>query len=306
MLINEIKYRLGEFIIIEHNEVLLTWVTHIALGAQRSGRCFIIGNILVIGRLEGEEAGYLKLEFHEHLMKLPAWNKTRYYCFASSLRKVGTEQSLTSYLTEQLSIDKIGMEAVNITVPSIFRLGRYKITVGENSIISWQTIGELNRTVGGTCFTESGILFIGPKEDELDEGHSRKKFLNGLNLLPQWDKTFAWGHYGSLRICKEPKPRKSYAAFWKPECVKTCITNNMPFFQSQELRKERRSGLKVSGLEWLKITWNRVVEWKVWGRLTTLIIASIFFGLRIFMFIVEKIVCLSQRIIERFRKHRSK
>jgi hypothetical protein len=306
MLINEIKYRLGEFIIIEHSEVLLTWVTHIALGAQRSGRCFIIGNILVIGPLEGEEAGYLKLEFHEHLMKLPAWNKTRYYCFASSLRKVGTEQSLSSYLTEQLSIDKIGMEAVNINVPSTFRLGRYKITVGENSIISWQTIGELNRTVGGTCFTESGILFIGPKEDELDEGHSRKKFLNGLNLLPQWDKTFAWGHYGSLRICKEPKPRKSYAAFWKPECVKTCITNNMPFFQSQELRKERRSGLKVSGLEWLKITWNRVVEWKVWGRLTTLIIASIFFGLRIFMFIVEKIVCLSQRIIERFRKHRAK
>ena len=306
MLINEIKYRLGEFIILEHSGVLLTWVTHIALGAQRSGRCFIIGNILVIGPLEGEEAGYLKLEFHEHLIKLPAWNKTRYYCFASSLRKVGTEQSLTRYLTEQLSIGKIGMEAVNITVPSTSRLGRYKITVGENSIISWQTIGELNRTIGGTCFTESGILFIGSKEDELDEGRSRKIFFNGLKLLPQWDKTFAWGHYGSLRICKEPKPRKSYAAIWKPECVKTCITNNMPFFQSQELRKERISELKVSGFEWLKMAWHRVVAWKVWGRLTTLIIAGIFFGLRIVMFIVEKIEFLSHRIIERFRKHRSK
>ncbi len=306
MLINEIKYRLGEFIIIEHSGVLLTWVTHIALGAQRSGRCFIIGNILVIGPLDGEEAGHLKLEFHEHLMKLPPWNKTRYYCFASSLRKVGTEQSLTSHLIEQLSIDKIGMGAVNITVPSTFRLGRYKITVGENSIISWQTIGELNRTIGGNCFAESGILFIGPKEDELDEGQSRKIFFNGLKLLPQWDKTFAWGHYGSLRICKEPKPRKSYADFWKPECVKTCITNNMPFFQSQELRKERSSELKVSGFEWLKMAWHRVVEWKVWGRLTTLIIASIFFGLRIFMFIVEKIEFLSHRMIERFRKHRSK
>jgi len=305
-LINQIKYRLGEFIIIEHSGVLLTCVTHIALGAQRSGRCFIVGNILVIGPWDSEKAGHLKLEFHEHLMKLSAWNKTRYYCFASSLRKVGTEQSLTSYLTGQLSIDKIGMEAVNITVPSTFRLDRYKITVGENSIISWQTIGELNRTIGGRCFTESGILFIGPKENELDEGQSRKIFFNELKLLPQWDKTFAWGHYGSLRICKESKSWKSYKAIWKPEYVKTCITNNMPFLQSQEFRKERSSELKVSVFEWLKIAWHRIVEWKVWGRLTSLIIAGIFFGLRIFMFIVEKIAFLSHMIIERFRKHRSK
>lgn len=306
MLMNEIKYRLGEFIIIEHRGVLLTWVTHIALGAQRSGRCFIVGNILVIGTLDREEAGHLKLEFHEHLMKLPAWNKTRYYCFASSLRKVGTEQSLTTYLIEQLSIDKIGMGAVNITVPGTFRLGRYKITVDENSIVSWQTIGDLNRTIGGTCFTESGILFIGPKENELDEGQSRKIFFNELKLLPQWDKTFAWGHYGSLRICKESKSRKPYNAIWKPEYVKTYITTNMPFLQSQELRKEKSSEPKVSVFEWLKMAWHRIVEWKVWGRLAGLIIAGTFFGFRIFIFIIEKIVFLSQRIIERFRKHRSK
>jgi len=306
MLISENRYRLNEFIIIEHSGFLLTCVTHIALGAQRSGRCFIIGNILVIGPWDREEAGHLKLEFHEHLMKLPEWNKTRYYCFASSLRKIGTEQSLTSYLTEQLSIDKIGMEAVNITLPSTFRLDRYKITVAENSIISWQTIGELNRTIGGKCFTESGILFIGPKENKLDEGQSRKIFLNELKLLPQWDKTFAWGHYGSLRICKESKPRQSYKSIWKPKHVKTYLTNNMPFLQSQEFRKERSSGLKVSVFEWLKMAWYRIVEWKVWGRLTSLIIAGIFFGLHIFMFIVEKIAFLSHRIIKRFRKHRSK
>jgi hypothetical protein len=280
--------------------------THIALGAQRSGRCFIVGNILVIGSLDREEAGYLKLEFHDQLMNLPPWDKTRYYCFASSLRKVGTEQSLTSYLIEQLSIDKIGIGAFNIAVPSKFRLDRYKITVGENSIISWQTIGELNRTIGGKCFTESGILFIGPKEDELDEGQSRKIVFNELKLLPQWDKTFAWGHYGCLRICKESKPRKSYKAIWKPEYAKTCITNNMPFLGRQEFRKERGSELKVSVFEWLKMAWYRIAEWKVWGRLTSLIIVGIFFGLRIFMFIIEKIAFLSHRIIERLRKHRSK
>ena len=306
MLLNEIKYRLGEFIIIEHSGVLLTWVTHIALGAQRSGRCYIVGNILVIGSLDREEAGFLKLEFHEQLMKLPPWDKTRYYCFASSLRKVGTEQPLTSYFTEQLSVDKIGIEAVNINVPSKFRLDRYRITVNENSIILWQTIGELNRTIGGRCFTESGILFIGPQENELDEGQSRKIFFNELKLLPQWDKTFAWGHHGSLRICEESKPRKSYKAIWKPEYMKTYITNNMPFLHRQEFRKERNSELKVSVFDSLKMTLHRIIGWKVWSRLASLIIAGTFFGFRIFIFIIEKIVFLSRKIIERFRKHRLK
>jgi len=304
MLMNEIKYKLGEFIIIEHSGVLLTWVTHIALGAQRSGRCFIVGNILLIGPLDREAAGFLKLEFYEHLMKLPPWDKTRYYCFASSLRKVGTEESLESYLTEQLFIDKMGMESVNITAPGTFRLDRYKINVGENSIISWQTIGELNRTIGGRCFTESGILFIGPKENELDEAQSRKIFLNELKLLPKWDKTFAWGNYGSLRICEESKPRKSYKAIWKPEYMKTYVTNNRPFLHRQESRKERNSALKVLVFDWLKTTWHRIVDWKVWGRLAGLIIAGTFFGFRLFMFIIEKLLFLSQRIIERFRKHR--
>ena len=304
MLMNEIKYKLGEFIIIEHSGVLLTWVTHIALGAQRSGRCFIVGNILLIGPLDREAAGFLKLEFHEHLMKLPPWDKTRYYCFASSLRKVGTEESLESYLTEQLFIDKMGMESVNITAPGTFRLDRYKINVGENSIISWQTIGELNRTIGGRCFTESGILFIGPKENELDEAQSRKIFLNELKLLPKWDKTFAWGNYGSLRICEESKPRKSYKAIWKPEYMKTYVTNKRPFLHRQESRKERNSALKVLVFDWLKTTWHRIVDWKVWGRLAGLIIAGTFFGFRLFMFIIEKLLFLSQRIIERFRKHR--
>jgi hypothetical protein len=304
MLINDIKYRLGDFIIIEHSGVLLTWVTHIALGAQRSGRCFILGNILLIGSLDREEAGFLKLEFHEHLMKLPPWNKTRYYCFASSLRKVGTKQSLASYLREQLPIDKIGMESVNITAPGIYRLNRYKIAVSENSIISWKTIGELNRTIGGKCFTESGILFIGPKENEIDEGQSRKIFLNELKLLPQWDKTFAWAHYGSLKICEESRKRKSDKAIWKPEYMKAYITDNMPFLHRQEFRKKRDSELKVSVIDTLKMAWHRIVDWKIWGRLANLIITGTIYAFRIFMFIIDKIVFLSQRIIERFRKHR--
>ena len=306
MLTNEIKYRLGDFIIIEHSGVLLTWVTHIALGAQRSGRCFIVGNILLIGSLDREESGYLKLEFHEQLMKLPPWNKTRYYCFASSLRKVGPEQSLARYLREYLTIDNIGTESVNINAPGTFRLERYKISVGENSIISWQTIGELNRTISGKCLIESGILFIGPKENELDEGQSRKIFFNELKLLPQWDKTFAWGHYGSLRICEDSRPKKSYKAIWKPEYMKTHLNNNRPFLHRQKFRKERGSELKVSILDSLKTAWQSIVDWKIWGRLANLIIVGTIYGFHLLIFTIKKIVFLSQRIIGRFRKHRSK
>ena len=306
MMINEKKYRLGELIIMEHSGVLLTWVTHIALGAQRSGRCFIVGNILVIGSLDREAAGYLRLEFNENLMKLPRWDKTRYYCFASGLRTVGAEQNLASYLKEKLPIHKIGTKSVDITVPGTYRLGRYKIIVGENSIISWQTIGELNRTISGKCFTESGILFIGQKEEEFDSGQNRKSFFNELKLLPQWDKTFAWGHYGSLRICNEPIPRKSYKEIWKPMYVKTSVTDDMPFLQSQKLGKERISELKILGFEWLKMAWHRIVERKFWGRLTSVIRTGIFYGLRIVIFISNKIIILCQMIIERFLKHRSK
>ncbi|MCG2777516.1 MAG: hypothetical protein L6406_17750 [Desulfobacterales bacterium] len=306
MQISEAKYRLGEFIIIEHGSVLLTWVTHVALGTQRSGKCLIIGNILVIGDWEHEEAGYLKLEFRAHLMKLPAWKKTRYYSFASSLRKIGTKQGLTSNLIEQLSIDKIHIGAVNITGPCTFRLRRYEITVDKNSIISWQTIGELNRTICGTCFTESGILFICPKEDEFNEGQSKQQFFNRLKLLPQWNKTFAWGHYGSLMICNEPETRKPYAANLKSRYLRPYITNNMPFSQRQEFRNKRISEFKAPAFEWLKMAWHRVVEWKFWGRLTPLIKAGIFVGFRIFMFVVGEIVYLSRRITEHFREHRKK
>jgi len=306
MLTNEIKYRLGDFIIIEHSGVLLTWVTHIALGAQRSGRCFIVGNILLIGSLDREEAGFLKLEFHEQLMKLPPWDKTRYCCFASSLRKFGPEQSLARYLREHLTIDNIGTESVNNTAPGTFHLDRYKITVGENSIISWQTIGELNRTISGKCFTESGILFIGLKENELDEGQSRKNFFNELKLLPQWDKTFAWGHYGSLRICENSRPKKSYKAIWKPEYMKTHLNKNRPFLHRQKFRKEIGSEIKVSLIDSLKTAWQRIVDWKIWGRLANLIIVSTIYGFHLLIFTIKKIVSLSQRIIGRFHKHRSK
>lgn len=45
---------------------------------------------------------------------------------------------------------------------------------------------------------ESGILFIGPKENESEYGQRRREFFGDWKLLEQWDRTFAWGNYGSL------------------------------------------------------------------------------------------------------------
>lgn len=177
MMTSESKFRLGEYIIVEHGGVLLTWISHIAIGSQLSGRCFIIGNILVIGPWEHEEAGYLKLEFHEQLMRLPAWTKTPYYCLSTDIRKIDVKQSLRSCLIKHSFIPKIGVVCDEIKGPGAFQLGRYKITVDANGIISWQTIGESNKTIGGKCVTESGILFIGPKEITSDAEQNRKVFL---------------------------------------------------------------------------------------------------------------------------------
>ena len=74
---------------------------HFNFGVQRSGKCFILGNILIIGHWSHEESGYLQLEFSEQLQKLPVWNKTHYYCFASELLDVSTGQSLTNDFLER-------------------------------------------------------------------------------------------------------------------------------------------------------------------------------------------------------------
>ena len=306
MMINENKYRLGEFIIIEHRGVLLTWVTHSALGSQRSGQCFNVGNILVIGPWDHEESGYLKLEFHERLMKLPVWDKTSYYCFAFSLHKVDTGKNRTGDLIEHLLIQKKDPAADNITSPGTFRLGRYEIIIDENSRLSWRTFGESNRIIRGSCVIETGILLLGPKDGKGDEWQGRQKFCTRLKLLPQWDKTFAWGYSGSLKNCKESELRKSSVAFGNSEHGKKWITNNMPRVQDQEPQEERISEHIASGFRLLKKAWHHFVEWKGWNRLSPMILSGIVRGVRLVVYVVGKIVQLICRLTERFRKHWAK
>ena len=258
MLKNEINYRLDEFIIIERSGVVLTWVKHIPFGGQRSGQCYRLGNILVILPWDHEEPGYLKLEFHEYSMKLPRWTKTLYYCFASTLRQVHIAQGLSTDVIGQIANGESSHEIVKVAESGSFQLGRYKITVHKSHIISWLTIGGLNKTIGGTCFIESDIIFLGPQENESDT-KQRRLFFAELKVLPLWDKTVAWGHAGSLKICEKFKNQTPpYFATWNPEPKKISIKDNLNLLQSDGFSEEKFREIKESDIDWLKNIWTRV------------------------------------------------
>ncbi len=79
------SYRLGRFEIIEKKNDEIWWETHAGFACFRSGKCFIVGDILFIGPYQTEEPGFLKGEFIEHLNKYPKWEKTKYYCLSYSI-----------------------------------------------------------------------------------------------------------------------------------------------------------------------------------------------------------------------------
>lgn len=86
----ELSYKLGRYKIIEGTIGELWWESHCGLGSVQTGRCFIEGNILILGPREAENPGLLKREFMEHLSKLPAWEKTKYFCSVNAIHKCNT------------------------------------------------------------------------------------------------------------------------------------------------------------------------------------------------------------------------
>jgi hypothetical protein len=125
-------YRIGEYRIAEDEHGLLRWERHCNFGMERSGKCYIFGNILVFGKWNHEESGYLQLEFSELLDKLPAWERTQYYCFASELLDVSTGQNVTSDFLERYMVLRIsGFNPPMNANPGICRLGRYQIAIAD-------------------------------------------------------------------------------------------------------------------------------------------------------------------------------
>jgi hypothetical protein len=205
-------YQLGEYRITEYENGMLWWETHHGLGEQRSGKCFIHDDILILGVPRYQDIGFLKLEFLAKLHKLPAWNKTRYYCFASELLEVASGRTLNEDLLDRM-FSLAGMNAargkpVTANGPGTFRLEKYQITVAADGQISWQADRGTNRQVGGQCIIKSGVLFIRPQEHDKGE-QGKREFLTKLQELPQWDRTMIWGRTLALRAC-EPRVQEHW------------------------------------------------------------------------------------------------
>jgi hypothetical protein len=78
-------------------------------------------------------------------------------------------------------------------------------------------------------------------------------------LLPLWDKTVAWGHAGSLKICEKFKNQTlSYSAIWNTEPKKISIKDTLVFLQREGLSEETFREIKESTIDWLKKMWTRV------------------------------------------------
>jgi len=167
--------------------------------------CFIHKDILIIGPCSREEIGYLKGEFLDRLEKLPLWNKTKYYCFASELLDVASGRSLDQDFLNRMSFSaSIGSNRAGPILdrdPGTFRLEKYQITVATDGQVTWQWYGGMNKMLVGQCRIQSGVLFIGPEEQEKEED-IKGEFFKKLDTLPQWDRTRIWSRCLALRPCQ--------------------------------------------------------------------------------------------------------
>jgi len=214
-------YRLSEYRISEHENGLLEWETHYGFGAQQYGMCFIHNDILIIGPCSHEEVGYLKGEFLDRIEKLPFWNKTKSYCFASELLDVASGRSLNNDFLDRMFYSGTIANSRETPIvnrgPGAFRLDKYLITVAADGQISWQAHARENRVIGGQCTVRSGVLFIGPEEQE-NEKQTKKDFFRKLTTVPRWDGTKIWSTGLVLRPCQaQPERGRSKASRGKAE-----------------------------------------------------------------------------------------
>lgn len=76
----DISYKLGKYKIIEKNNGQVWWKSYSGRSSAKGGKCFVEANILFIGPSNTEKTGFSKKEFIERLIRLPEWEKTKYYC----------------------------------------------------------------------------------------------------------------------------------------------------------------------------------------------------------------------------------
>ena len=291
-MMNESIYRLGEYRIAEDKNGLLYWETHFNFGVQRSGKWFILGDILIIGHWSHEEAGYLQLEFSELLQKLPVWNRTHYYCFASELLDVSTNQSLTNdFLERHIALARSTDSTPPTDMgPGIFRLGRYQITIEDNGKVSWHNYEGLDKVVGGQCVFESGVLLIGPQEYD-DRYQSKREFLKKLTQLPKWDKSMAWCRSLVLRPChvevqqtKNPDSTNLHQYIMDEHSF-----DEKPSTLNLNQYKEPSKRLLRLSFKWPETAWHLIRGRRMWLKyLIPLVLVGLMLGLVMILHSLEK------------------
>jgi len=75
-----ISYKLRRYEIIEKDNGQLFWKSPGGLGSLKKGRCHIKGSILFFEPGETEQSSLLKREFLQQLIRLPDWERTKYFC----------------------------------------------------------------------------------------------------------------------------------------------------------------------------------------------------------------------------------
>jgi hypothetical protein len=236
-------YRLGEYLITVSDNGQIEWQAHAPLAMERRGNCFILGNILILGQCRDEDHGYLKMEFHDHLRKLPQWTKTDFYCSSVNLLDIITSQVAKEEFLQQMSmlarIKGATVDSTTIVKRGAFRLGRYIINVAHNGQISWQTIQGLNKVIGGQCRIESNVLFICPQE-YVQEHQNKQNFFNKMNRLPRWNNTIAWCKSMVLEECQPRQAPRQYRAIANTEDLRLKFIRGRNFFENYRARSQRK------------------------------------------------------------------
>ncbi len=305
-------YRLRSYRITEYEPGVIWWETHFDFGKQRGGECFVCGNILILKTWSQEKDGLLIGEFLDQLRKLPPWDKTPYYCFASELLDTLTARGLTSDQLKQMLFwmnrQKPGPNGPQGLLPGSFRINRYRITVSDEGAISWQTARGADKIIGGPGSIESGILFLEPMQgDEIKQ--SRQDFLSHLSRLPQWTVTQAWCRYSALRSCQERHQIGSQGkVISRPERIDRPIDTGTFSISPKNQKKETSQAipsLKIAASKQSFSSWSSKFTWPTfsWPGFSRKIWIAGLIGLLFSGLIIATIVFFHERAEKAYRPY---
>lgn len=198
-------YTLGEYKIIEIDNGALWWEAHAGLSAVKRGKCFLRGDILLIGPSESEDPGFLKREFLDRVQLFTKWEKTRYYCSNYTIRDCRSGRKLapkeisewTGNRTHPVKYadfpqrpfgNPISTEGQVPETEVSYKLGRYEITKKTNGQVWWKTYSGRGSLREGKCIIAGDILFMEVGNTE-ETGNLKQTFLKRLNHLPEWRTT---------------------------------------------------------------------------------------------------------------------